>query len=74
MTETPVSRKRIAPDMRILYDAAINQGWTVTVRRNAHLRWRNPDGRQVFTSATASDFRAVHKIKRDLKNNGLDLT
>lgn len=73
MTETAIKRRVLPAQLRPLHDLATAQGWTVTVRRNGHLRWRHPSGAQVFTSATTSDWRAVHKIKRDLRNNGLEL-
>ena len=73
-TRSPVKRRQLPDDMLALYDAAIAQGWTVTWRNNGHVRWQSPTGAVVFTSATHSDSKAAaHRMRRDLRNNGLEV-
>lgn len=57
-------------DLRDLLAEAEKDGCTVERRRNGHLRINTPNG-PVFCSSTPSDFRAVHKIRRDLRAKGV---
>jgi hypothetical protein len=60
-------------DLRFLIVKASEQGWTVSVRRNTHLKWVSPLGYVYFSCATPSDNRAIKNIKADLKKAGLKL-
>lgn len=57
-------------DVNNLIKEAQSQGWIVTPTRNSHLRWTSPKGGFFFSSSTPSDFRVVHKIKKDLRMHG----
>lgn len=58
-------------EIRILLKLARSQGWRID-GQGKHLRWFAPDGIGiVVTSATPSDHRALHNIKRDLRRAGL---
>jgi hypothetical protein len=60
-------------DLADLADRARAAGWEVTMRRNNHLKWTSPTGAVVFTSQTPSDHRVLHRIRQDLRRNGLRL-
>jgi len=59
-------RKRLGD----IFDTLRREGWEVTQRRNGHMKAKSPEGNVVFISRTPSDWRALEKIKRDLKHNG----
>ncbi len=50
-----------------LEEAAKLYDGVVSIRGNSHLVIKLPNGAKVYTSATPSDWRAIRKIKRDLK-------
>jgi aspartyl aminopeptidase len=57
-------------DVNNLIKEAEDQGWVITMTKNNHLRWTSPLGGFFFSSSTPSDFRVVHKIKKDLRMHG----
>lgn len=58
-------------DLNDLQKKAVAQGWEITLRKNSgHYKWIAPSGKFVFTSSTPSDWRAIHKIIKDLRSNG----
>ena len=59
--------------LRELYQAAREQGWTVTPTKGGHLRWENPDGRFTFSSSSPSRQRVLKHTKADLRRAGLDV-
>jgi hypothetical protein len=59
-------RKRLGD----ILDTLRREGWRIVFRRNGHLKAVSPEGKVVFMSRTPSDWRALYKIKRDLKANG----
>lgn len=60
----------IRKELKELMHAAFKQGWEITMTKSTHLRWESPEGNVVFTSYSPSDWRALIKIKRDLRSNG----
>ena len=59
-------------DLAKLVKKAEAQGWTVRLRSNNHLVWKNPEGRSYFSASTPSDRRAVLNITQGLRAFGLD--
>ena len=62
-------RKRLGD----ILDTLRREGWIVRNRKNGHLKAVSPEGNVVFMSRTPSDWRALYKIRRDLKANGATL-
>jgi hypothetical protein len=48
-------------------------GWRFTRCTSGHLVWRSPAGGVVVSSGSPSDWRAVHKLRADLRRHGLAL-
>lgn len=61
----------IALVYRELCRAAVEQGWTVTVRRTGHLKWQPPAGRPVFTASTPGEPREYLNTRAKLRRAGL---
>ena len=59
-------------DLQDLILAVRALGCEVTKRQNGHLRIDTPQG-PVFCSSSPSDYRAVFRIKKDLKTKGVEL-
>lgn len=57
-------------DVNELIKDAERQGWLVTITKNCHLKWTNPNGGLFYSSSSPSDWRVVMKIKKDLRMNG----
>lgn len=62
---------RIPRDMCPLAERARAQGWPVAWCPGGHLRWSSPAGALVYSSGSPSDWRAVHKLRADLRRHGL---
>jgi predicted RNA binding protein YcfA (HicA-like mRNA interferase family) len=60
----------IRKEVQELIKQAEAQGWVVQQSSGGHLKWLSPMGGFVFSSSTASDYRAVKNITRDLKAYG----
>lgn len=45
-------------------------GWTWEISGSGHIRWRGPNGEQVFTGKTPSDNRAFKNALKDFRNQG----
>lgn len=60
-------------ELRVIVDIAIAQGWAFEHRRNNHLVLISPTGEKVFTSSTPSDWRALMKIKAQLRRMGVNI-
>jgi len=56
-----------------LKKSLIKQGWNCSVRKCGHLKFVSPSGKVLFTSATPSDVRAIHKIRAQARRMGADL-
>lgn len=65
-----IDPRKVKPLLRSLAEDAAKQGWRIFMRPNGHLRWESPEGAVVFTSATPTDWRAVHRVRADLRRNG----
>lgn len=57
-------------DFRDLRRAAEKQGWTIETSRGGHLKWKSPNGKTIFSSATPSDKRAVNNHLSLLRRAG----
>jgi predicted RNA binding protein YcfA (HicA-like mRNA interferase family) len=57
-------------DVNELIKDAERQGWLVTITKNSHLKWTNPNGGLFYSSSSPSDWRVVMKIRKDLRMNG----
>ena len=68
--EQMASRREVADLIKIVSKA----GWSVTLTKGGHFKWVSPSGGFFYSAQTPSDHRAIKNIKRDIKNNGLDLT
>jgi hypothetical protein len=61
-------------EIRELFKAVTSvDGWEGRRRNNGHYLIQGPRKEKVYCSATPSDHRAIHRIKRDLSRAGLDL-
>lgn len=60
-------------DVADLLRRAEEQGCTVTLRNNGHLKIMTPERGPVFCSKTPSDRLAIHRIRRDLKHAGVNV-
>lgn len=70
MTRRMVARSAVPKELRPFYDAAMRAHWTVDLGGGGHLRWRAPNGRMVFTSASPRHA-GTHKVRADLRRAGL---
>lgn len=52
---------------------ARDQGWDVALTKNNHWRFKSPKGPVVFTSSTASDWRAIRNHVARLRRAGLQI-
>lgn len=57
--------------VRDLLRLASEQGWEIAKRPCGHYKATSPEGKPVFFSSSPSDYRAIHKIRKDLERNGL---
>ena len=68
-------RKRLTgptKDLRPLINTAQRQRWTVDITGSGHLRWKPPNGGNIYFSAlTPSDRRAIRQIRSELRRRGL---
>lgn len=63
----------MSSDLKALQRTATRAGWRVEVTRHNHLRWKSPDGKHVyFTASTPSDHRAIRNIRSELRKRGLE--
>lgn len=60
----------MAQQLKELQKEAKKQGWSITIAKAGHLKWRSPTGALVVTSQTPSDPRTIHNIVRDLQKRG----
>lgn len=60
-------------EYRELLKKAKQQGWTVGTTGNNHLRLVGPNGQQIFTSGTPSDWRSFMNFRARLKREGLEV-
>lgn len=70
-----VTRRDVPKDYVPLYNAAIDQGWTVELagKRNSHLRWINPQGESVYSGSTPScNGTGIIRIIAKLRRAGLE--
>ena len=51
------------------------QKWKVRVRNNGHMVWKSPDPNSgpIYTSQTPSDYRAIERIKSQLRKAGANV-
>ena len=49
---------------------AINQGWTVELTKNGHIKFVAPDGSVVFAASTPSDYRSWRNTRSELRRRG----
>jgi len=68
-----VSRSRARPPgpLAELAGLARRQGWTVTLNRRNHWRWKAPGGAVIFTENTPSDRRGWLNSRARLRAAGL---
>jgi len=59
-------------EIKQLMMQAIKQGWNVKVRNSGHMVWTSPNPKvgPIFSSQTPSDWRAIKKIKSQLRRAG----
>jgi len=57
-------------DFEQLRKAAEKQGWTVSLTKGGHRKWKSPAGELVFSAQTPSDYRAIKNIIRELVKRG----
>jgi hypothetical protein len=55
-----------------LANVALEQGWTISLTRGNHYSWRSPQGEQVFSPSTASDFHSIDRVILKLRRAGLE--
>jgi hypothetical protein len=63
--------RQLPRPLREIGSVALSAGWKI--EKNGHLKWRNPSGQLVVTSFTASEYRALENIKKDLRKAGLSV-
>ena len=61
----------IPRDMRPLARLAGSEGWAIARCGSGHLAWRSPAGDLVVSSGSPGDWRAIHKLRADLRRHGL---
>jgi predicted RNA binding protein YcfA (HicA-like mRNA interferase family) len=54
-------------EIRKLIRELSSRGWVYEHRKSGHLRFIHPSGRYVTTSLTPSDWRAMLKIRQDIR-------
>ena len=59
--------------LRTVLDACVAQGCAIDKTTRGHIRVRLPNGAQVVTSGTPSDYRARRNVVSELKRRGLNL-
>lgn len=64
--------RQVPEELRTAARAAVNDGWTITVRRSGHIAWKSPQGRTVCTSSTSSDSRTTKNELTRLRRAGLN--
>jgi hypothetical protein len=62
---------RVPRDHRALARQARGQGWRLALCGSGHLAWRSPAGALVISSGSRSDWRALHKLRAELRRHGL---
>jgi len=65
----PASMKLFRGPWKDVAKAFLADGHMIYQRPNGHLRWEAPDG-PVFSSASVSDHRAIHKHLKQLREAG----
>lgn len=60
----------MAQPLKQLRREAEGQGWSITLAKGGHLKWKSPSGALVVTSSSPSDQRAIRNIVRDLQRCG----
>jgi predicted RNA binding protein YcfA (HicA-like mRNA interferase family) len=57
-------------DIKQLIKKAEKQGWIVSLSKGGHLRWKSPDGKMLFCSATPGDVRMIKNHEAEMRRNG----
>lgn len=67
MAKSIRSPKTVGKDLQGLVAFAQGEGWTVTRTEGGHLRFTKPGRAPIYTSSTASDFRADRNARSRLR-------
>lgn len=62
-----MTRIKGSPRMKEVIESAEHLGYRVERTRNCHLRFRHPNGAQVFAPTTPSDSRSTKNVLSQLK-------
>lgn len=57
-------------DLHQLQKALKRQGWTITLTKNSHCKYRAPNGRIIVGAASPSDWRGIRNLKARLRQQG----
>lgn len=67
MSRYPSAVRAVTADMKPVLLEAIEHGWQATITGGGHVRLQHPQHGVVFCGCSASDWRAVHNLKRDIR-------
>lgn len=69
----PGFARSFSGDYRALYEAAVAQGFRVSLTGSGHVKWVAPCGAFCFSPGTSSDRRAFFQVRSKLRRIGLQV-
>jgi predicted RNA binding protein YcfA (HicA-like mRNA interferase family) len=64
---------KVHREFRAFVKAATRSGWTVSLTRKGHLRFKAPNGQSYIAPGTPSDHRSIMNTRSMLRRAGLDV-